>query len=153
MEFHFLFRFQENSYSLGHIILLTITGHLGGNITHGEDHLTEPIYDLVGISNVEIKEIMNYEDFSDKSVYENLIQPIINDKCVKCHNTKKTKGGLQMHNFEVLKKGGRNGQILDFENPELSKILVRIHLPKSEKKHMATKWWKTTIKRGNKNYW
>jgi|TARA_X000000950_G_scaffold289461_1_gene413763 uncharacterized membrane protein len=132
----FFISLPRKLYSLGHIILLTITGHLGGNITHGEDHLTEPIYDLVGISNVEIKEIMNYEDFSDKSVYENLIQPIINDKCVKCHNTKKTKGGLQMHNFEVLKKGGRNGQILDFENPELSKILVRIHLPKSEKKHM-----------------
>ena len=123
-------------YSLGHIILLTITGHLGGNITHGEDHLTEPIYNLVGISNEEKKEIMNYNDYSDKSVYVNLIQPIINNKCVKCHNPKKTKGGLQMHNFEVLKKGGRNGQILDFENPELSEILVRIHLPKSEKKHM-----------------
>ena len=132
----FFISLPRKIYSLGHIILLTITGHLGGNITHGEDHLTEPIYDLVGISDAEIKENMKYEDFSDKSVYNNLIQPIINDKCVKCHNTKKTKGGLQMHNFEVLKKGGRNGQILDFENPELSEILVRIHLPKSEKKHM-----------------
>jgi len=133
---NYLISVPRKVYTIGHLVILSITGHLGGNITHGEDHLTEPIYNLVGISNEEKKEIMNYNDYSDKSVYVNLIQPIINNKCVKCHNPKKTKGGLQMHNFEVLKKGGRNGQILDFENPELSEILVRIHLPKSEKKHM-----------------
>ena len=26
-------------FTVGHLILLTITGHLGGNITHGEEHL------------------------------------------------------------------------------------------------------------------
>ena len=132
----YLISVPRKVYTIGHLVILSITGHLGGNITHGEDHLTEPIYNMVGMSNEDMKESMNYKDYSDKSVYVNLIQPIINNKCVKCHNPKKTKGGLQMHNFEVLKKGGRNGPILDFKNPELSEILVRIHLPKSEKKHM-----------------
>tara|TARA_A100000164_G_scaffold125043_1_gene110964 strand:- start:876 stop:2249 length:1374 start_codon:yes stop_codon:yes gene_type:complete len=133
---NYLISVPRKVYTIGHLVILSITGHLGGNITHGEDHLTEPIYNMVGMSNEDMKESMNYKDYSDKSVYVNLIQPIINNKCVKCHNPKKTKGGLQMHNFEVLKKGGRNGKVLDFENPELSEILVRIHLPKSEKKHM-----------------
>ena len=123
-------------YTLGHLIILTITGHLGGNITHGEDHLIEPINNLVGISDEQINITMNYEDYANKSVFINLIQPILDDKCVKCHNQKKTKGGLQMHNFESLVKGGKNGIILNFDDPELSEILVRIHLPKAEKKHM-----------------
>ena len=123
-------------YTLGHLIILTITGHLGGNITHGEDHLIEPINNLVGMTDEQINITMNYEDYANKSVFINLIQPILDDKCVKCHNQKKTKGGLQMHNFESLVKGGKNGIIFNFDDPELSEILVRIHLPKSEKKHM-----------------
>ena len=123
-------------FTIGHLILLSITGHLGGNITHGEDHLTEPIYNLVGMSDEQINITMNYEDYANKSVFINLIQPILDDKCVKCHNQKKTKGGLQMHNFESVVKGGKNGIILNFDDPELSEILVRIHLPKAQKKHM-----------------
>jgi len=133
---NYLISIPRKIFTIGHLILLSITGHLGGNITHGEDHLTEPIYNLVGISDEEINLTMNYDDMSNKSVYINLIQPILNDKCVKCHNQKKTKGGLKMHNFEALMKGGKNGSILNFDDPKLSEILVRIHLPKSEKKHM-----------------
>ncbi|MDC3132991.1 hypothetical protein OA501_02110, partial [Flavobacteriaceae bacterium] len=62
-------------FTTGHLIILLITGHLGGNITHGEDHLTEPIYNLARVSNEETKEIMIYKDYADKSVYVNLIQP------------------------------------------------------------------------------
>ena len=133
---NYLISIPRKIFTIGHLILLSITGHLGGNITHGEDHLTEPIYNLVGISDEEINLTMNYDDMSNKSVYINLIQPILNDKCVKCHNQKKTKGGLKMQNFEALMKGGKNGSILNFDDPKLSEILVRIHLPKSEKKHM-----------------
>ena len=133
---NYLISIPRKIFTIGHLILLSITGHLGGNITHGEDHLTEPIYNLVGISDEQINITMNYEDYANKSVFINLIQPILDDKCVKCHNQKKTKGGLQMHNFESLVKGGKNGIILNFDDPELSEILVRIHLPKSEKKHM-----------------
>jgi len=124
-------------FTFGHILLLTITGHLGGNITHGEDHLTEPINNLVGISStIDENAIKYYDDFAEKPVFTSLIQPLLDDKCVKCHNDKKSKGGLKMHNIESLKQGGKNGYVLNFENPELSEILIRIHLPEQEKKHM-----------------
>ena len=117
--------------------MLTITGHLGGNITHGEDHLKEPFNNLVGISSsIEENAIRYYDDFSEKPVFTSLIQPLLDDKCVKCHNDKKSKGGLKMHNIESLKQGGKSGYVLNFENPELSEIFIRIHLPKEEKKHM-----------------
>lgn len=133
---NYVISIPRKNFTIGHLILLSITGHLGGNITHGEDHLTEPIYNLVGMSDEQINITMNYEDYANKSVFINLIQPILDDKCVKCHNQKKTKGGLQMHNFESVVKGGKNGIILNFDDPELSEILVRIHLPKAQKKHM-----------------
>tara|TARA_A100001011_G_scaffold255416_1_gene263663 strand:+ start:2346 stop:3701 length:1356 start_codon:yes stop_codon:yes gene_type:complete len=124
-------------FTFGHILLLTITGHLGGNITHGEDHLTEPFNNLVGISSsIEENSIKYYDDFAEKPVFKSLIQPLLNDKCVKCHNDKKSKGGLKMHTIESLKQGGKSGYVLNFENPELSEILIRIHLPEEEKKHM-----------------
>jgi len=124
-------------FTFGHILLLTITGHLGGNITHGEDHLKEPFNNLVGISSsIEENTIRFYDDFAEKPVFTSLIQPLLDDKCVKCHNDKKSKGGLKMHTIESLKQGGKNGYVLNFDKPELSEILIRIHLPEQEKKHM-----------------
>ena len=129
--------FKTRLFSFGHILLLTITGHLGGNITHGEEHLTEPFNNLVGISSSIDQDIDKYyEDFAEKSVFSGLIQPLLDDKCVKCHNDKKSKGGLKMHTIESLKQGGKNGYVLNFDKPELSEILIRIHLPEQEKKHM-----------------
>ena len=41
-----------------------------------------------------------------------------------------------MHTIESLKQGGKNGYVLNYDKPELSEILIRIHLPEQEKKHM-----------------
>ena len=124
-------------FTIGHILLISITGHLGGNITHGEEHLLEPINKLVGISpSNKLENIKYYDDYAEDPVFSTLIQPILNDKCVKCHNDNKSKGGLKMHTAEALRMGGRNGSVLNFEAPELSEILIRIRLPSEEKKHM-----------------
>ena len=129
--------FKTRLFSFGHILLLSVTGHLGGNITHGEEHLTEPFNNLLGISSSIDQDIDKYyEDFAEKPVFTSLIQPLLDDKCFKCHNDKKSKGGLKMHTIESLKQGGKSGNVLNFENPELSEILIRIHLPEQEKKHM-----------------
>ena len=130
-------------YTIGIFFNLLITGHLGGNITHGEDHLIEPLPDSIKLflNKDSVKEEYTFKNEIDinKPVFNNLIQPILDSKCVSCHNSKKSKGKLMLNNYEVLKKGGKNGLVINFENPELSEILVRIHLPKSEKKHMPPK--------------
>lgn len=124
-------------FTVGHLILLTITGHLGGNITHGEEHLVEPIKNIIGLEVIEDKpKAMKYSDYENETVYKTLIHPIIENKCVKCHNQNKSKGGLKMHTQEALVAGGRNGPILNFLNPAASEMIKRIHLPKDDKKHM-----------------
>ena len=126
-------------YTIGLVLTITITGHLGGQITHGDEYLTEPFQIMMDgeLSNEE--SLLSSSNASEGPIFNSLIQPIFNSKCISCHNSEKSKGELALHNFESLKKGGENGIIINYENPELSEIFVRIHLSKNEKKHMPPK--------------
>ena len=126
-------------FTVGNSIVLLLAGHLGGNITHGEEHLTEPIKNLASFNKVQSKPIKYYKDYKEKPLFSSVIQPILDEKCVKCHNSKKSSGKLKMHNSNELIKGGRNGSIINFERPEMSEMYIRIHLPKDKKKHMPPK--------------
>ena len=148
LSFSFYLKLIENSifksiprklFTIANSVILIVTGHLGGSITHGEEHLVEPINNLVGINEEETLTVKYYEDFKEKPLFYSIIQPIIDEKCVKCHNSKKSNGKLKMHNSEELMRGGKNGSIINYDNPEMSEMYVRIHLPKEEKKHMPPK--------------
>ena len=106
-----------------------ITGHLGANLTHGEDFLLAPIrsdkVELVAMSEAEI--------------FRDMVQPILEAKCQSCHKEGKIKGQLRMDHLEGLKKGGKSGPFViaaDFEN---SLLIQRINLPGEDKKHMPPK--------------
>ena len=134
-----LFYFKKTNISWGRkiymplfvvtMILLGITGHFGGNMTHGEDYLFQEK------STNEIA----FTDANKAKVYSDIIQPIFDNKCVSCHNPKKAKGELLLTSAEMLLKGGENGSILDSVNGEVSSLLGRIHLPVTEEEHMPPK--------------
>jgi uncharacterized membrane protein len=126
-------------YTIGLVIIITLTGHLGGQITHGEEYLTEPFQAIINVESSKEESLLSISNIAEKPIFNSLIQPILNSKCISCHNSKKSKGKLVLDNFEALQKGGKNGIIIDYKNPELSEILVRIHLPENEKKHMPPK--------------
>ena len=126
-------------YTVGLVIIITLTGHLGGQITHGEEYLTEPFQAIINVESSKEESLFSISNISEKPIYNSLIQPILNSKCISCHNSKKSKGKLALDNFEALQKGGKNGIIINYKNPELSEILVRIYLPENEKKHMPPK--------------
>jgi hypothetical protein len=104
------------------IIVVSIVGHLGGNITHGEDFLLGE------------KEAKTPETTFDKFVY-----PILDQKCKSCHNDQKTKGHLNMSTIEKIKKGGKNGQLWVGNDTLNSHILKRAYLDLEDKKHMPPK--------------
>jgi len=131
-------------FSVVILILVSFTGHLGGNITHGDDYLTEPLPNGVkkalGIPTYEKQEIiLDPEKWKETKVYEEVVQPIINNKCISCHGAKKAKGYLRLHNEEAILTGGENGAVFDATNPENSDFLVRLHLPKEDENHMPPK--------------
>ncbi|WP_027077659.1 c-type cytochrome domain-containing protein [Maribacter antarcticus] len=129
------------AFSIVFFILLSYTGHQGGNITHGEDYLIEPlpnnIKSALGFETFEKREIvLNEATWEEALIYEDLINPILNNTCVSCHNPKKTKGGLLLHTKEGILKGGDNEELLLAENSNISALYHRITLPMAEDEHM-----------------
>ncbi len=122
-------------------ILISFTGHQGGNITHGEEYLFEPLPNSVksalGFETFEEKEIvLSEETWEEALIYEDVIKPILNNKCVSCHNPKKTKGALLLHNEEGILEGGENGEVILANYTKQSEIYKRMTLPIDDDDHM-----------------
>lgn len=123
------------------VALLTVTGHLGGSLTHGSDYLTRyapwPLKQLLGGS-VEKKTspAMSAENPQELPVFAGLIAPIFENKCVSCHGAAKSKGDLRLDSFAVLMKGGEDGIVLKPGNAAQSPLLQRVMLPADDDDHM-----------------
>lgn len=120
-------RLYMASYTVLLVILIT-TGHQGGTLTHGEGFITSTY------SESEID--LTVASVEDAQVYTDLIQPILNQKCVSCHNQNKTKGKLQLTSYEMLLKGGKNGGQMASDSERLKLLLERIHLEPEDDLHM-----------------
>jgi uncharacterized membrane protein len=120
---------QHRSWSATLAIILTVgitlTGHFGGDITHGENFVLAPV-------------THNHQraPLETALVFADVIQPILDSKCMSCHNSNKAKGGLVMETRDALLKGGKDGKLWDSTAKDLGLMMERIHLPPEEKKHM-----------------
>ncbi len=110
------------------LVAITLAGHQGANITHGEGFLTAPFNPKKG------EKVVSLED---AVVFTDLVKPILEKKCMGCHNSKKAKGNLVMETPELLEKGGKNGKLWDLAAADLGLMMQRIHLPLDDKKHMS----------------
>jgi uncharacterized membrane protein len=107
--------------------LLLITGDLGAGITHGKDYLIAPI-----LPKQEPRQVA----LEDAVVFTDMVQPILQSKCISCHNNKKAKGELIMETPAQILKGGKDGKLWDSIDVDASLLLKRIHLPEEDEKHM-----------------
>ena len=121
-------KIQSKVAAAGFLLLLFIGGHLGGNLTHGEDFLISPIKS----SSEDAPKVA----FDQAKVFQDLVQPVLNQKCISCHNEEKSKGNLQMQTQALLIKGGKNGMLWDTTKADLGLLIGRVHLPLDDKKHM-----------------
>jgi len=112
--------------------LITVTGHYGGELTHGKGFLFEygPAF-LQEPSDVEPLEIT-----AEITVFEASINPIIQNYCVYCHDDETTKGKLRMDSPEAMLAGGRSGPLFVAGDRENSLMLERMHLPDAHEDHM-----------------
>jgi uncharacterized membrane protein len=110
------------------LVLLFVGGHLGGNLTHGEDFLISPL----GPSIDESPKVA----FEEAKVFNDLVKPVLEQKCLSCHNEEKAKGGLQVQTQALLTKGGKGGVLWDTTKADLGLLISRVHLPLDDKKHM-----------------
>ena len=107
-------------------VLLTITGHNGGSLTHGKDYLKLPDFEK------EIS-IVSYDSIH---VFNQVISPILDSKCVKCHNTGKSKGNLMLSSIDKILLGGEKGKIIKSNSSVDSRLYTYLNLPIDDEMHM-----------------
>jgi uncharacterized membrane protein len=118
------------------ILLLFLTGHWGGSLTHGEDYLfaavslknnkpADPAEKLKAISNI-----------PDAVLYPEVIQPILEARCYDCHSSTKQKGELRLDRVEFILKGGKHGSVISDGPADSSSLFKRLVLPLEDKHHM-----------------
>ena len=133
------FRFSlpfNRSINTTAIILLTITGHFGGEMTHGQNYLYENLpYVKKEVSVISLTEAQLSKSDS-LLVYEDLVYPVLEEKCMSCHNQKTAYGGLNMSAFEDMIKGGNSGAGIQKGNPYKSLIYKRVSFPHDHPKFM-----------------
>lgn len=150
------------------IILITIGSHLGGNMTHGEGYLTKylpaSLQKFFGTT-TKITPEKTFASVDSVIVYADIIQPILNNKCVSCHNPGKQKGDLDLSSEAGVVKGGQSGAAIIPSDLEKSELFHRVTLPVSSKKFMPAdnrppltaieitmlKWWINAGADYNKN--
>jgi uncharacterized membrane protein len=110
------------------LLLVFVTGHLGGSLTHGSDYLSLQATDA-GPSAPLLHPVA---DIQGAGVYTDLVMPVLHDNCYRCHSSGRQKGGLRLDNPEGITRGGKNG-------PAPAELLKRILLPLDDEHHMAPK--------------
>jgi len=121
-------------------VLLLFTGHLGGNLTHGSDyliaHAPQVVQNVFGYNNSNNAQLEIPSDLDSIGIYTHLVRPVLDAKCVTCHNATKGKGGLDISTAEAMLAGGDDGLFVSAGDTHESGLFKRVTLNPSSKKYM-----------------
>lgn len=124
---------------LANLGLLAIASHDGGSLTHGRDYLTKYMPDTLrpvfGLK-AEIKTVAESAD--QLVVFKDLIQPIIEQNCLSCHNPDKLKGELSLESYADYIEGGDMGPAIVQGDVDNSELVFRVTLPQDDDEFMPT---------------
>jgi uncharacterized membrane protein/mono/diheme cytochrome c family protein len=125
---------------------VSLAGHYGAMLTHGDDYLTsvlpssgepqlaegtdEPDFVLTNTG------ALNPQQVQDLNVE---VRTILAHNCYSCHSETKVKGELRLDSKEAIMKGGEDGAVVIPNHPDKSEMIRRISLPKGDKEAMPTK--------------
>ncbi len=63
-------------------------------------------------------------DAADGSVdFRREVAPILQQRCLACHNERVQRGGLSLHSADAIRRGGESGQAIEAGDPESSYLL------------------------------
>jgi uncharacterized membrane protein len=112
---------------------LIIAGHLGAEVTHGKGFLVEPI------RNQWQSGIIKVEHADSAIVFRDVILPILNEKCLNCHNSNRAKNDLILADYESIMKGGKTRDAVVPGKAEESLLYKYTLLPMNDTLHMPPK--------------
>jgi uncharacterized membrane protein len=140
------------------VFLAMITGHYGGNLTHGSKYLVEYapqfVRSMAGLAprRPPVTSLEAADPFLD------LVGPMFAQRCSSCHNSDKRESDLDLTSYAGVMRGGETGAVVSAGRPELSELLNRISLPPDDEAFMPAEgktpltddqvriieWWITT---------
>jgi uncharacterized membrane protein len=118
-------------------ILVLMTGHAGGSLTHGPDFLKPPPISAWFGNESEPESLP--ADLNSAILYSDLVAPVFKAKCIRCHGPSRQKGKLRLDQPEFILKGGKDGAVVRVNRWDESEIFKRIHLELSDEDHMPPK--------------
>jgi uncharacterized membrane protein len=109
--------------SLVLFLLITVTGHLGGSLTHGSTYLTEGLN--AGAADKKGAAIPPIPNIQEAVVYNDMVKPLLEARCYSCHGPNKKKGKLRLDTEEFILKGGESGKTIIAGDAEASELIER----------------------------
>ena len=113
------------------VCLVAWTGYRGGQLSLGEDHLTEHMPDglrhALGLPNG----AASLASAGANTFYGARVEPIFEARCVSCHGPSKHKANLRLDSYRALMRGGKDGPVILAGNLKGSDLFRRISLPPS----------------------
>jgi uncharacterized membrane protein len=111
------------------VCLVAWTGYRGGQLSLGEDHLTEHmpgrLRQALRLSNV----AASLANGGANTFYGARVEPIFETRCVTCHGPNKHKANLRLDSYRAVMRGGKNGPVVRAGNVQASDLFRRITLP------------------------
>lgn len=129
------------------VLGVTIAGHYGASLTHGEDFLTSvlpgqdafetnPNFDIGQLASTEKSGGLTGQQIADLNLE---VRSIFAHNCYKCHSSAKVEGELRLDKKEFVMKGGESGDVLSAGHPEESDMIRRLLLPRDDDDAMPPK--------------
>ncbi len=126
---------------------VSIAGHFGASITHGDDYLTgalpgrnkRKIDSLENLTSTPFVKVSGILDRKNVRELNKRVKTILANNCYDCHSSKKKKGRLRLDEKQFIFLGGKSGKIIVSGNPAKSEIVRRISLPHNHDDIMPSK--------------
>ncbi len=110
------------------LLIMIYTGHQGGSLTHGSDYLS------IKLINEPIRK--KPSSVEEALLFEDIVQPILIQRCGQCHREGKMKGQFSVQTLETLLKGGKTRAAIVAGSLNKSELFNRITLDPSNEKYM-----------------
>ncbi len=111
--------------------LVVWTGYRGGQLSLGEDHLTEHmpagLRKAIGLPSRNAEALLASPGAN--TFYGARVVPIFEARCVTCHGPSKHKANLRLDTYRGVMRGGKNGPVVRAGNVQGSDLFRRITLP------------------------
>jgi hypothetical protein len=116
------------------LVLISVVGHLGGNLTHGENYLFQhapswlkPLGPTPAAS-ASLPAMAPVASAVAPTGFA-AIEPILVESCHECHGATKKKGGLSFLTREAILAGGKSGPVVVPGKPDDSTFVTTTELP------------------------